>query len=56
MVKQTKSIEDRFKKLSDIEHVLLRPGMYIGNTQPHTQDCFVYNETTKKMERRSVTS
>ena len=55
MVKQTKTVEERYKKLTDIEHVLLRPGMYIGSTQPHTADCWVYNDTTHKMEKRSVT-
>lgn len=48
-------IEDRFKKLTDIEHVLLRPGMYIGSTQPHTDITWVYNDDTKKMEKREVT-
>ena len=32
----SKNIEDRFKKLSDIDHVLLRPGMYIGSIKRNT--------------------
>jgi DNA topoisomerase II len=56
MVKQTaKTVEERFKKLTDIEHVLLRPGMYIGSTQPHTAECWVFDEATKKMIKRPVT-
>ncbi len=55
MVKQTKSIEQQYRKLTDIEHVLTRPGMYIGSTQPHTADCWIYNEESNKMEKRSVT-
>ena len=51
----TKSIEERYRKLSDIEHVCLRPNMYIGSTQPHTAECWIYDETTKKMTKRSVT-
>ena len=31
-----KKIEDQYKKLTDIEHVILRPGMYIGSIKPHT--------------------
>lgn len=31
-----KSIEQQFKKLSEVEHVLLRPGRYIGSIKPHT--------------------
>lgn len=30
-----KSIEDKYKKLDDREHVLLRSSMYIGSTNPH---------------------
>lgn len=31
-----KKIEDKYKKLSDIDHALQRPGMYIGSIKPHT--------------------
>src|SRR5574344_2398917 len=31
-------IEKKYKKLTDIEHVLLRPGMYIGSIKPHTDN------------------
>ena len=31
-----KSIEQKYQKLTDIEHVLLRPFMYIGSVSPHT--------------------
>lgn len=31
---ETKSIEDRFKKLTEVEHVLKRPGRYIGVIDP----------------------
>lgn len=50
-----KTIEQKFRKLTDIEHVLLRPGMYIGSTQPHNAITWVYNEETKKMEKKDVT-
>ena len=50
-----KTVEERYRKLTDIEHVLLRPGMYVGSTQAHTADCWVYDEATKKMNKQSVT-
>jgi DNA topoisomerase-2 len=31
-----KSIEEKYKKLTDSEHILLRPGMYISSTKPTT--------------------
>ncbi len=39
----TKSIEQKFRKLSEVEHVLLRPGRYIGSIKPHTADEYVPN-------------
>lgn len=36
-----KSIEQRFKKLTDVEHVLIRPGRYIGSIKPHTATTWV---------------
>jgi len=34
----------KFQKLSDIDHVIKRPGMYIGSIKPHTSKKFFYNE------------
>ena len=53
MVKQ-KTIEEKFKKLSEVEHVLLRPGRYIGSISLHTEDTFVYDLATKRMVKKSV--
>ena len=39
----TKSIEQNFRKLSEVEHVLLRPGRYIGGIKPHTALEYVPN-------------
>jgi DNA topoisomerase-2 len=38
------SIEKKFRKLSDIEHVLLRPGMYVGSIKPKTEEVFLPDE------------
>ncbi len=37
------SIEKKYKKLTDIEHVLLRPGMYIGSVKPNEQQGFLFD-------------
>jgi DNA topoisomerase-2 len=39
-----KKIEDQYKKLTDIEHVILRPGMYIGSIKPHTTTKWIVDE------------
>jgi DNA topoisomerase-2 len=57
MVKQIKqkSIEEQFKKLNEVEHVLLRPGRYIGSITPHTELAYVFDKVTKRMVKEEVT-
>ena len=38
-----KGIEQKFRKLTDIEHVLLRPFMYIGSIVPHKELVYLYD-------------
>ena len=39
-----KTIEERFKKLSPREHVLKKPGMYIGNIESEPNNMFVLED------------
>jgi DNA topoisomerase-2 len=41
-----KGIEEKYRKLTDIEHVLLRPFMYIGSISAHTEATYLYDGTT----------
>jgi len=43
MAKQ--KIEEQYQKLTDREHVLHRPYMYVGSTTPHTGDHHLYDGT-----------
>lgn len=58
MTKQ-KTIEQRFKLLTPIEHVLKRPGRYLGSVKPHTADCWIVDPNTgdgpEKMAKYPVT-
>ena len=36
------SIEKKYQKLTDTEHVLLRPGMYIGSIKPQTEEVYLH--------------
>ena len=47
------SVDKKFKKLDDISHVILRPGMYIGSIKPHTASKWVVEEG--KMLQREIT-
>lgn len=44
---EVKSIEQKYRKLSDIEHVLLRPGMYCGSIKPREDDIPLLGEDGK---------
>lgn len=50
----TKSIEQKYRKLSDIEHVLLRPGMYVGSTKSRDEEIYVLGDEGK-FEKRKLT-
>jgi DNA topoisomerase-2 len=39
----TTEISKKYKLLDEIEHVLLRPGMYIGSTKPHQSTEWIQN-------------
>ena len=47
------SVDKKFKKLDDISHVILRPGMYIGSIKPHTANKWIVEEG--KMTQRGIT-
>lgn len=48
-----KTIEEKYKKLSDREHILLRSGMYIGDTKKINEEMWVIDDT-KKMTKKFV--
>ena len=41
-----KNIENKYRKLTDIEHVLNRSSVYIGSTKIHKSDKWVFNNET----------
>lgn len=46
-------IENKYKKLDDISHVLLRPGMYISSIKPHESSKFIYKDGEMVLEDTS---
>lgn len=40
----SKKIEDQFKVLNHIDHILLRPQTYLGSNKPHTSTKWIYKE------------
>jgi DNA topoisomerase-2 len=51
----SKTIEQKYRKLEEVEKVLLRPGRYIGSIKHHTAEVFVMNEATQQMQLASTT-
>lgn len=43
-------IEEKYKELSEVQHILHRPGMWVGSTKPEEKDMFIYNNETGKMQ------
>lgn len=54
MPPKKKTIEETYQKLTQREHVLHRPGMYIGETKPTNAEVWVFNTEKEKMEKRTV--
>lgn len=48
-----KKIEEQYKKLTDEQHVLLRPSMYLGSMKPNTSIKWVFNDD--KMIKTQIT-
>ncbi len=50
-----KTVEETYRKISQLEHILLRPDTYIGSSQPMTQTIWVLDEKDKRMVHKEVT-
>lgn len=49
---KTADISKKYELLDEIQHVLKRPGMYIGSTKPHTAKEYLFNDT--KFEQKEI--
>jgi DNA topoisomerase II len=50
-----KKIEDKYKVLDHISHVILRPQTYVGSNKPNTSIKYIYDSESNKMIRKEVT-
>lgn len=48
-------VENKYVKLDQREHVLHRPGMYIGSIEPDTCETWVFEPTSEKMVKKPIT-
>lgn len=49
-----KKIEEKYKELSEVEHILQRPGMWVGSTKEEERSFYIYNPDTSKMEQKDL--
>ena len=49
-----KTIEEKYKSMDEISHILMRSGMYVGSNKFEECDKFIYNEKTAKFEMKVV--
>lgn len=49
-----KTVEQKYKELSEQEHVLLRPGMYVGSVKPELSTQFVFDYKEQMMVQKEV--
>lgn len=49
------SITQKYRRLTDVEHVLLRPGRYIGSVKPHTARTWFVADSGDKMVNQDLT-
>jgi len=50
-----KNIEQKYRKLTDIEHALHRSSMYIGSIKPHTSTIYLYQNDTNTIKPETIT-
>lgn len=48
------AVEDEYKKLTKLEHVLQRPDTYIGEVKKKVIELWVYNEKEQEMQKENV--
>lgn len=49
------NIEEKYRELSEIDHILLRPGMHVGSTKEERKTLFLFSKDEKKFEQREIT-
>jgi DNA topoisomerase-2 len=47
-------VEDTYKKVSQIEHILLRPDTYIGSVQMAEDNMWVLDQSKTKFEFKKI--
>ena len=49
-----KNIEEKYVEMSELQHILHRPSMYVGSTKEESTQMFLYNDNDGKMTFKEV--
>lgn len=49
-----KKIEEKYKEMDEISHILLRPGMWVGSVKEESKELFLLNNKTNKITQDEV--
>lgn len=52
---KTKSIEQKYTSMSEVDHILARSGMYVGSTSQESIQNFIFDSDENKMTMKDVT-
>ena len=52
--KTSKTIEETYKKVGQVDHILLRPDTYIGDVKLQKELMWVYSETLDKIVEKEI--
>ena len=52
---KTKTIEERYQKKTQHEHILLRPDTYIGSVVPSQEEMFIYDAAQDAIVNKEIT-
>jgi len=50
-----KTIEEKYKSMSQEQHILARPDTYVGDIQPQVEAMFVFDDTINKISKKNIT-
>lgn len=54
MEKDTRNVEDKFKKVTQVEHILMRPDSYIGSVEQQIERLWVYDKEEQKLVFKEI--
>lgn len=53
-MKKKETVEETYKKVSQVEHILLRPDTYIGSVQMTEEQMWVLDQSSSKFEYKKI--